>query len=1629
LYITAVLFLLCIVAAVIFPAYRLLFIIGFIVLAIAVLFPKRFYQSLVILLCLIVVSWLLLQTGMVQNWLVGQASGRLSKSLGTKVTIKHVDFSFFNKMEMEGTYIEDRHKDTLLYAGKLKVRITDWFFLKDTIRLEYIGLEDAVINMNRRDSIWNYAFIADYFSSGAPTDKKKKGIDLGLKEVELSNIHFLQRDGWRGEDMSVYLRALKLDANEINFNKKLADVNELKITEPIFSIYNYKGNRPARPPTATPVKIVANAGLIWNSDEWRITATDFTIINGTFKNNKDDGRAAYYYFDGHHLQFNKINASFKNFSLVKDTIRAKMSLSTKERSGLEVKSFKANMKWYPKAMEFANLDIRTNKSRLTNFFSMRYNDFGDMDNFEEKVNMQGNFKDAIVHSDDIAFFAPDLADWKKEIHLTGAIRGTIENLTGKGLVIRAGNNTVLNGDIAIKGLSQPDKTFIYFKSKEFRTTYTDAVTIIPELKDIKEPRLDRLEYLRFTGTFTGYIRDFLAQGTIETALGTVHTDVNMKFPKQGSPVYSGKVETGGFKLGSFLDNQKLGNITFNGTVKGSSFVMKNMQANLDGNISSFEFNGYTYQNIKVKGTLAKRLFNGELIADDPNVSLRLNGLVDLNEQEPRFNFFASIDKANMKRLKLYQEDIDFNGNFRFDFTGDNIDDFLGSAKIYDASVYKNGRRISFDSLSIESKKIENSKSIVIVSNEFDAALVGEFSIRELPAAFQTFLNRYYPSYIKPSTKKLTNENFSFVITTKKVDEYLDLFDKNIKGFNNTNLSGRINTKENLFDLDAEVPQFSYKNIAFYNVNLQGRGTIDSIALATSIGEVFINDSLHFPGTKINIRAGNDVSKINITTSANQTLNSASISGTLHTMQNGFNLVFDPSTFDVNGKKWTIDNGGELTLVKDMVTTDGLKIYSGDQQVFITSHPSEIGNGSDLGIELKKINIGDFTPFFLKGNRMEGLLTGRVDIANPFGKMNVDVKAEAEQFRFDDDSIGKLQLNSSYSAATGRVNVDVVSNNQDYNFDVKGFLNINDSSGTGIDLSMHPRRLSIKPLGRYVSGIFSNVDGFISGDLQLVGKGDNLKYLGNLTMTDASLLVDYTQCLYHIPKATIRLLEDRIDFGNFQLKDDLKHAADVQTAKLYHSNFKDMAFDFRVRTNSLLLLNTTAADNKQFYGKAIGKADFRFSGPQENMEMQIVAEPTDSSSIYLPTGSASRVKGEAPFLTWKVYGTEMQQVKQTKSESNLSVKLKMTANKFAKMNVILDEAAGDQIEAVGHGTIDLTAGTREDLTLNGKLDIDQGDYTFTFQSIKREFKLRNDANNFIQWSGDPYNADLNVTAEYTANNVRFSDLGDPLVNANENLKRQPTSILVIAKITEKLQAPKIVFDIELPPGSALGSDPNAGALLQKIKRDENELNKQVSLLVVFNSFGPMSSSGQQFNLGRQALEGIVVNSISGLISNELTRQFSSIFQNVFKDPTIRVNVNASLYSGANASDLSTNQTFLDRSNVNFSINKSYFNERLTFIVGSAIDFGLTNNTATGVRNSFQFLPDVTAQYKLTPDGKFLLNFFYRQNTNYYGGGTSIGKQSRSGASVSYRKNFDTIDELFKKKKKKPVNEKGTVGGDQ
>ncbi|MDQ2752961.1 MAG: hypothetical protein M3R72_08060, partial [Bacteroidota bacterium] len=317
-------------------------------------------RVLLAIFALLLFIWLLIQTSPVQNFIIGKITARLSKDLHTEVRIKHVSLSLFDKLNLEGTLIKDHQHDTLLYAGAVKVRITDWFFFRKNIVVKYAGLEDAVIHLHRSDSVWNYGFIVDYFSSSdtATTTKNataspSKPIQFGLEKVDLKNVSFIQNDEWLGQKIEGQVGSLLLQADSINIGKNKFFISSIDIDKPLFALYDFDG---LRPDSLQPKSV--DTGLYFNGSGLQLRVKKINITNGAFISEREDSLPVNSYFDGKHIHINKLNGNIQNFSFLQDTIVANVDLSAHERSGFELRKLKALFRLTPQMMEFKQLDLR-----------------------------------------------------------------------------------------------------------------------------------------------------------------------------------------------------------------------------------------------------------------------------------------------------------------------------------------------------------------------------------------------------------------------------------------------------------------------------------------------------------------------------------------------------------------------------------------------------------------------------------------------------------------------------------------------------------------------------------------------------------------------------------------------------------------------------------------------------------------------------------------------------------------------------------------------------------------------------------------------------------------------------------------------------------------------------------------------------------------------------------------------------------------------------------------------------------------------------------------------------------------------------------------------------------------------
>jgi hypothetical protein len=1503
--------------------------------------------------------------------------------------------------------VRDRSKDTLIYAGAVKVRITDWFILKEKSVLRYAGLEDAVIKINRKDSVWNYQYIVDHFTSPSPSKKKKGGLELDLKKIDLKNLRLVKNDQWVGEKMTVQFASLIIDANRVDLNNSIFLIDDIKLHQPFFAIQALPALRPDSLRKKTKASI--DTGMYFNAGDILVQAKQLKITDGKLfidgnPNNPSNN------FDGSHIQLSKLNGSFNHLSFVKDTIRADIDLSVKDRSGFELQRLKTKFRFTPQIMELASLDLRTSKSRIGNYYAMKYTDFNkDFGEYIDKVVMEARFKDAKINSDDIAYFAPELKNLKRNIEISGNYLGTVADFTTTNLSCRIGNNTKLYGTLSMKGLPDINTTKIGLTKSVVTTNYNDLLSFIPVLKDIKDPNLAELGNIIYRGNFNGTIRNFVTSGVFSTALGGLTTDISLKLPVKGEPSYKGEIETTRFNIGKFLNTDALGLVNFKGGIEGSSFNIDLLKTTVNGTIDSLQFNGYTYANIITNGTFQKKSFEGELEIDDPNLNFTNSVIIDLSKEEPSFNIVGDLVQSNLKALNFVKQNIEITGLLDANFTGTNIDNFKGIAKFLNASIKDETNKISFDSLNLSSIQNDSIKILSVGSNELQATISGQFSILELPASIQSFLHHYYPVYIAEPKVIPQNQRFDIKINTNYIEPYLQIFTKGITGFNDASLTGSIDTRNNDLKISANVPYGRFDKYGFNGIQLEGRGNLDTISLNGNITTITINDSLNFPNTNISVVAKNDHSIVSIKTSADNTLNEASLNADVITLEDGARIQFLPSSFVLNTKKWNLEKEGELILRKKIIKATDVKFTQGFQEIEVETEEEDGGNTNNLIVKLKNVVLGDLTSLFMKDPRLEGITSGEITMRDFFGQFNAEALLKAEQFRFNDDSIGLVNIKSGYNSKTGLIPFDIQSANKGFDFSAKGSYNLKDSIQQPLYTDIDLRDTRIHLLNQFLTGLFSDLKGQAKGKLSVSGDPKSPTLLGKVKLLNAGLKVDYTQVYYTIDSANISFEEDGIDFGQFTIKDQYKNIGSVK-GKLYERGFKDMAFDFDLSTNKLLLIDTKLEDNQQFYGRAIGRVStFSLKGPESNAKMTLVAESTDSSHIYIPN-SVTRESGSADFIVFKEYGTEMVNTK-NKSGFNLTVDLDLTATNKTEIDVILDDLTGDVIKATGNGRLRIRAGTTEPLTIRGRYNIEKGNYDFNFQSfIRKPFVLMPNAGNYIEWTGDPFKADIRIDAQYTAERIAMYDLVSNL-QVDGTTKGYRGEVYVIAELRDKLTAPKIRFRLDFPQGSPVKTDNVLAQYINRLENDENEILKQVSFLIVFNTFAPPSVGNSGSSAANNSLTTIGANTLSQILTKEINKMFSNFLYKLTGDKSLRFDLGTSWYSNneitSNVAGGTLNNNTIDRSRVNFKLGKSFFQDKMIVTFGGDLDFNVSNSAA--IKNgNFQWLPDLNVEFILSKDRKLRAILFNKNSldiSNTSAGG--IGRRNRFGASISYRKDFDKL----------------------
>ena len=1552
---------------------------------------------------LILLLWLLIRIPAVQTRLVHYATFQASKTLKTEIKIGSVDFSPFNRFYINEMLVRDQSKDTLVYAGSLKLKITDWFFIKDKITIQYFGLSNAYINTKRTDSTWNYNFIVDALSSDKQTASKPSNIALDLKEIELDNIRYHTTDKWRGEDQLISLKRFTLSANQIDIKNNKIALNKILVEEPYFKLNQYEGLRPDSLIPITEPRVEGK--LHWNPEQWKITAKSIILKRGEFKSDLNSTAEPLPYFDSEHIDFKNINGSLNNFILSNDTISAEVSLSTKERSGFDVLSLTALMKMDPTEMAFNNLDIKTPYSRIGHSFSMKYKNFtDDMAEFVTNVNLEGDIRESVLDFRDLAFFAPQLKGEKIKLKLDGEVNGPVADLFADNIELDYGEHTFVRGDLHITGLPDTDIAEYRLDNALVASSIADLYKALPILKKNIPLDINAIGKFNYRGNITITEKLIQTKGNLQTAIGGLTTDVKIKNPGEKKMSFELGGSISNFEIGQLLKIDSLEKLSATYLVRSDAKGI-----GYDATLSSIGFNGYIYKDLIAKGVYVKNRLETSLDINDENLIAKLQAVVDFNDSIPRTLAEAEVFSSDLQKINLTSIPLLFNGKAEIDLVGDDPDNLNGIAKFSKLTVYRNNQAYNFDTLTFKAATTENFRSLAVLGKDIDASMEGQFSFEELPATLNQYFYSYYPLYFTKMAPPTEEFDLTFKLELKNSTAFTKILDNGISGFSYSKIEGKINTKEKLFQLDASIPKLEYNNLSTYDFELHANGDADSLLITSKTSAVVFNDSLSFPKNEIEIRSSKNISFLNINTFSEQSDYGARLQGYVENIEEGIKVHFNPSTLVFNEKTWNIEKDGEVLISRQRFESNNFRLTNGDQSIGLITLPYEANSPQTIILTMNKVNLGELLPFVLKEPQIQGLTSGDLTIQDPFDKFKLYLNAQTEKTRFEDDSIGLTSLTGFWDNEEKRASFFFESVNPNYELEVRGKLNLKDSSNQEIDTDIDIRNVSLSLLEPYLGIVFSKMEGIGNGRIKIKGKLNEPDLIGTVKVTNAKVVVDYTQCEYTLQDPVIQFTPDKIDFGNIQMRDKFGNQA-VLKGSLEHQFFNNFRYNINASSRKMLVLDTDREDNDLFFGNTVARFNFSITGEDNAIKMAVSGAPVDSSTINILTTTSSKQSADVDYIVWKTYGKEIAQ-KVNESSTNLIIDLDLSATPLLKLNVVLDEVTGDVLAGQGNGNLKIHTGTKEPLSMIGRFNISSGSYNFNFQDIfKKPFKLQGDGSSYISWNGDPFNAEINIDALYVAEKVRMSTLfTDPssstITGVSSDVLKEISDVEVRCNLSGTLNKPNPTFQIVIPQNSAIKNNTTIDSKLKTINRDPLEVSKQATYLIVFKSFAPQAAIVAN-NLNNELLNTTISGVINGILANSVQNFFSRVLGS-----TVDVNFNYSRtltnLTGVSGNSGGDNNF---RENVSLQFIKSLMNDKLVITFGSDFNFATAggNQTATGAQ-SFLFLPDVNVEYKITPDGKFRTSFFYRSNFDAL---STSGKRDRTGGNISFRTEFDRF---FEKKK--------------
>ena len=972
----------------------------------------------------------------------------------------------------------------------------------------------------------------------------------------------------------------------------------------------------------------------------------------------------------------------------------------------------------------------------------------------------------------------------------------VNNLKAKNLTITAAQATYIKGTFNLKGLPDFENTFMQLKFDQIATNKKDLDYLYSHFMgkpNAKVPAIvNKFGNVHFTGRFSGLQNDFVAFGTFKTKLGRFDPDINLKISKAGIPSYSGKITTNNFDLGTLINNNTIGRTTLSANLSGSGDELKNLNAKGDARIAYFQFKGYNYSNLITSGTFKNQTAWGKIAINDKNIKLNLAGKVNLNPKLPVYNIAGNVSNAKLLQLRLIKDTITFSTDINTNFSGNNLDNLDGSILLTKTRITAPKNDYVVDSVALTANGKGDSRVILLRSDVADGSIKGSYDLATLPSYFKTIAKKYIPS-LKTKITSPKPQNFDFRLTLKNVDPFTAIFMPDLKIPDQGTFAGKFNSNDKTATLNGYIKTIKLGKIVFHDFIIDESTSDDLLALNVSLNRVDLTDSLYIKNINVTNFLKNDSLNFNVKLSDKDAANQLDLYGLVEFGRDTTaKLSILPSDVILEREKWKIQDQVRIRLLDGKTQVSGFELSNASQKVringFISDNPAD-----KLKVQFERFSMATLNQLTkTSGILLRGSLNGDVTLTSITKKPGVDANLGIDSLMMNKTLVGDIKIVSDLDNDKGLANVKLnITNHGLETMNIAGAYLLAKESGDNLDFNIkmdHTEAIIFEP---FIKNLVSDVKGAISADLKLSGSLSKPQLNGDLSLDNTGITVNYLKTAYTV-NDKLEVSNSVIKINKLTLK-DVRGGTGQANGTVDLNNISNPALDITLEAKNLMALNTTFKDNHLYYGTAYGSGTFSFTGPIDNMKIDIKASTEEGTVFNIPLNT-SATAADYDFIRWVNHNDTTQKVVERKNAFN-----GVTLN----FDLTIDEKTTVRI-STDYGVLEGTGTARNlKLNINSLGDFEMfGDFGITsgkFEFIAKDFISKNFVVNqggTIRWTGNPSNAEINLKAIYE---VRTNIA--PLYTAAGLQAPQPKQVLVQAELilTKSLLQPNIDFNFTFPVG--------------------------------------------------------------------------------------------------------------------------------------------------------------------------------------------------------------------------------------